>query len=83
MGSSGIVKVGIDCPFGWPESFVDAVSAHRARDRWSGGAGAGARRLMRFRLTDRHVAERFKEPLSMSSTFIGVTAMRCAALLDA
>lgn len=83
MSATGTVKVGIDCPFGWPEHFVHAVSAHRARDHWPGGAGAEARRLMRFRLTDRHIAERFKEPLSVSSTFIGVTAMRCAALLDA
>jgi hypothetical protein len=82
MKADGVVKVGIDCPFGWPKTFVDAVSAHRARQSWPGGAGAAARRLMRFRLTDREVAERFREPLSVSSTFIGVTAMRCATLLD-
>ncbi|GLZ51341.1 hypothetical protein Acsp07_09580 [Actinomycetospora sp. NBRC 106378] len=79
----GIAKVGIDCPFGWPAGFVDAVSAHAAGRTWPGGEGPAARRILRLRLTDREVAARFKEPLSVSSTYIGATAMRCASILNA
>src|SRR4051794_6528329 len=79
-------KVGIDCPFGWPVPFVDAVRAHRDGGRWP-GRGLPAeefRRRLKFRLTDEHVWDRTKSPpLSVSADKIAVPAMRCALLLDA
>jgi predicted nuclease with RNAse H fold len=78
-------KVGIDAPFGWPEEFVEAVSAHRNRAGWPGSAEE--QDLYRFRLsfraTDRALIERgARRPLSVSTDLIGVVAMRCAYLLD-
>src|SRR5262249_48329995 len=32
----GADKVAIDAPFGWPDEFVEAVSAHRNRAGWPG-----------------------------------------------
>jgi predicted nuclease with RNAse H fold len=79
-------KVGIDCPFGWPQPFVEAVSAHALGAPWPdrGRLGASSRRALRYRLTDEVVHKRARVlPLSVSSDRIGVTAMRCAGLLDA
>lgn len=77
------VKIGVDCPLGWPDDFVTFVSAHRA------GvvpipAGVDAkqwRRRLAWRHTD-EVARRLTGlvPLSVSADRIGHTAMRCAAL---
>jgi predicted nuclease with RNAse H fold len=79
-------KVGIDCPFGWPEPFVDAVAAHTHGGAWPGRGqpGLSHRRFLRYRLTDEVVHQQVAVwPLSVSTDRIGVTAMRCAALLDA
>jgi len=79
-------KAGIDCPFGWPQPFVDAVSVHTHGAAWPGRGQPGAphRRSLRYRLTDEIVREQLNVvPLSVSTDRIGVTAMRCAALLDA
>lgn len=79
-------KVGIDCPFGWPVPFVDAVLAHRFGGPWP-GRGLPAqefRRELKFRLTDERVWRKIeKAPLSVSADKIAVPAMRCALLLDA
>lgn len=78
-------RIGIDCPFGWPEGFVAALVAHQAGQPWPGrGApGTGYRRTLCYRATDVQVRERTgRMPLSVSTDRIGVTAMRCAALLD-
>lgn len=79
-------KVGIDCPFGWPEPFLAAVSAHAAGRPWPGrdqGAAADYRRELRYRATDYHVHQvSGRWPLSVSTDLIGVAAMRCASLLD-
>ncbi len=79
-------KVGIDCPFGWPEPFVNAVAAHAHGVAWPGRGqlGMSHRRSLRYRLTDEVVHQQVGIwPLSVSTDRIGVTAMRCAALLDA
>ncbi len=79
-------KVGIDCPFGWPQPFVNAVVAHAHGQAWPGRGqpGPGHRRSLRYRLTDEIVHQQVGIwPLSVSTDRIGVTAMRCAALLDA
>lgn len=78
---------GIDAPFGWPEEFLAAVVAYSEQGAWpiegvSTAAEAAAHRArLRYRETDRFVAERARLPLSVSSDRIAVTAMRCAQLL--
>lgn len=78
-------KVGIDCPFGWPEPFVEAVSAHSRGEAWPGREeppGAYRRRLS-YRTTDLTVWDLIgRPPLSVAADRIGVTAMRLSALLD-
>jgi hypothetical protein len=79
-------KVGIDCPFGWPLPFVNAVAIHANAAAWPGRGqlGSSHRQSLRYRLTDEVVHEQVGIwPLSVSTDRIGVTAMRCAALLDA
>jgi Protein of unknown function (DUF429) len=79
-------KAGIDCPFGWPTPFVEAVVAHGDGAAWPGRGQAGSshRRSLRYRLTDEVVRQRVGWwPLSVSTDLIGVPAMRCAGLLDA
>jgi predicted nuclease with RNAse H fold len=78
-------RVGIDCPFGWPDSFVAAVSAHAAGQPWPGRdrISQDYRRELRYRATDYQVHEiTDRWPLSVSTDRIGVAAMRCASLLD-
>jgi hypothetical protein len=80
-------KIGIDCPFGWPVPFVDAIRTHADHAPWPGTGQPSQktfRDLLAFRCTDQFVRARTKlNPLSVSSNFIGRTAMRCALLLDA
>jgi predicted nuclease with RNAse H fold len=79
-------KVGIDCPFGWPLPFVNAVAIHANAAAWPGRGqlGSSHRQSLRYRLTDEVVYQQVGIwPLSVSTDRIGVTAMRCAALLDA
>lgn len=78
-------KVGIDAPFGWPEEFVSFVAGHHRMEPWPGADAADPdsfRSLLSFRETDRRVRS-VRRPLSVSTDKIGVTAMRCAALLHA
>jgi predicted nuclease with RNAse H fold len=78
-------KAGIDAPFGWPDEFVEAVSAHRNRAGWPGsGEDQDVYRFhLSFRTTDRRLIESgSRRPLSVSTDLIGVVAMRCAHLLD-
>jgi Protein of unknown function (DUF429) len=79
-------KAGIDCPFGWPKPFVEAVVAHGEGAAWPGRdrVGSSYRRSLRYRLTDEVVQRGVGWwPLSVSTDLIGVPAMRCAGLLDA
>lgn len=82
----GADRVGIDCPVGWPDPFVAAVAAHAAGEPWPGRDALDPddfRRSLRLRATDEAVAAATGLiPLSVSTDRIGVTAMRCALLLD-
>jgi predicted nuclease with RNAse H fold len=78
-------KAGIDCPLGWPDRFVEFVTAHRAghvQPRGDDVAGRDWRRHLALRVTD-HVVHDITglTPLSVSADRIGHTAMRCASLL--
>ncbi len=76
-----ITKVGIDAPFGWPESFMDAIAAYREAPAWPVGLDNEIAAL-RLRRTDEAVHARAgKWPLSVSSDKIAGPAMRCAMLL--
>jgi predicted nuclease with RNAse H fold len=70
---------GIDAPFGWPVAFVEAVRNWSERKTWSTGPDVTD---LRYRATDLRIPGP-RRPLSVSTDLIGVTAMRCAAILDA
>lgn len=81
---SEATKTGIDCPLGWPVRFIDFISRHQhdhvevlpelAATEW--------RRQLSYRVTDLHVKQLGIQGLSVSTDRIGVTTMRCAALLS-
>jgi len=76
-------KVGIDCPVGWPEPFVEFLTAHRA-GRPIPPTDLAARRRLAYRTTDLAVIAEFGiRPLSVSADLIGHAAMRAAGLLSA
>ena len=78
--------MGIDCAFGWPDDFVEFVSRHAkgARVDLSRDEGMDWRRRLAYRETDREVLRRTgRSPLSVATDRLGLTAMHCAALLDA
>ena len=78
-------KVGIDAPFGWPDQFVEAITAHHEGRPWPGASEDQDvyRFHLSFRETDRRLIESgARRPLSVSTDLIGVVAMRCAFLLD-
>jgi hypothetical protein len=77
--------LGLDCPLGWPDAFVDFVQAHHAGTAPLSGeveGGAEWRRGLVYRRTDVVVRERIgRWPLSVSTDRLGVTALRGAGLL--
>jgi hypothetical protein len=77
--------LGLDCPLGWPDAFVDFVQAHQAgTDPLHGEVDGGAewRRGLVYRRTDVVVRDRIgRWPLSVSTDRLGVTALRGAGLL--
>lgn len=83
--ADGDVWLGLDCPLGWPDAFVDFVAAHHADAAPRLGpvdGGAQWRRALVYRHTDHVVRERIgRWPLSVSTDRLGVTALRCAGLL--
>lgn len=75
-------RAGIDCPFGWPDAFVDFVTEHRAATLPPRSVDRPHRRDLTLRLTDRIVRdETGLTPLSVSADRIAHPAMRCAGLL--
>jgi hypothetical protein len=85
-------KTGLDCPLGWPSSFVATVAAHHRGERLPPPVGYGEHAdgrpgldPLRFRLTDDITwkATSMRPPLSVSTDLLGVVALRAALLLDA
>lgn len=79
-------KVGLDCPLGWPDSFVATISAHHRRDELPPRERrAGFLDPLIYRLTDDLTwkAAGTRPPLSVSTNLLGVVALRAAWLLDA
>lgn len=83
--SRGAATVGIDCAFGWPVEFAAFVMAHTRREVSPRDlAGRDWRRRLAYRETDRVTrAILGRWPLSVSTDRLGMTAMRCAELLEA
>ena len=77
-------RAGIDCPFGWPTDFVDAIAAHAGNQPWPGRAGRVEHYgRLRLRTTDRVAkAVAGRNPLSASMDKLGATAARWAYLAD-
>ena len=74
----GADKIGIDAPFGWPASFVQAIHGYSTSTVWPNGDISD----LRFRRTDRVARERLgRWPLSVSADRIAMIAMRAARLL--
>ncbi|WP_430593203.1 DUF429 domain-containing protein [Humidisolicoccus flavus] len=85
--SSAAEKIGIDCAFGWPDEFVKFLSTHANRsgdvDFEPVDGGMEWRRRLAYRETDRRVREATgRWPLSVATDRLGLTALRCAGLLD-
>jgi len=69
----------IDCPFGWPNLFVDFL-VNRRDGKPTDGTD---RRPLRLRETDIWVhGQTKKSPLSVSTDKLGSTAIHCSDLLD-
>jgi predicted nuclease with RNAse H fold len=82
---TGANKSGIDCPLGWPREFIDFISQHQHDHVVVDPKMLAAdwRRRLAYRVTDLHVKELPGiQGLSVSTDRIGVTTMRCAALLS-
>jgi predicted nuclease with RNAse H fold len=81
--AGGADKAGIDCPLGWPDTFLAFLRDHRenAGTLAEPGLGAEWRRSLAYRRTDEHVRKALNiVPLSVSTDRIGLTAMRAARL---
>ena len=76
-------KVGIDCPLGWPEPFVEFLIAHRTNPPRPAPPNTSEQgwRSLAYRRTDEHVRTTAGLiPLSVATDRIGLTAMRAARL---
>lgn len=76
-------KVGIDCPLGWPDAFVEFLNAHHEHQLLVPDVmpSASWRRSLAYRITDEYVRSTLGIiPLSVATDRIGLTAMRAARL---
>jgi predicted nuclease with RNAse H fold len=83
--AGSVDKLGLDCPLGWPDTFVDFLVAHRESTVVTPADVAGrdwCRRLAN-RATDLVVRQQIGiVPLSVAADRIGLTAMRAAGVLS-
>ncbi|MEO9138591.1 MAG: DUF429 domain-containing protein [Jatrophihabitans sp.] len=77
----GADKIGIDCPLGWPNAFIDFVTAHRDGHPVTAAGTIAQREPLVYRQTDLYVRAPGLRPLSVSADRIGHAAFRAAALL--
>lgn len=78
---SEATRVGLDCPLGWPDPFIDFLIAQRGGSV-SAPTDLAGRRLLAYRETDRAVtALTGLRPLSVAADRIGHAAMRAAGIL--
>ena len=76
-------KIGIDCAFGWPTAFASFIDKHNNLEGEAFDGGMSSRRELAYRETDRATREIIgRWPLSVSTDRLGLTAMRCAGLLN-
>ncbi|MBJ7433048.1 MAG: DUF429 domain-containing protein [Microbacteriaceae bacterium] len=83
--SSSADKIGIDCALGWPDKFVDFVVNHRAFNHTVDHEFGAMdwRKELCYRETDRRVRDvTGRWPLSVATDRLGVTALRCAGLME-
>lgn len=84
---NGADRAAMDCPFGWPEPFIDFLVDHRAgrAPAPTGRTGLEWRRTLSRRATDLYVAENVPGvvPLAVGADRIAAVAMRAAGLLAA
>jgi Protein of unknown function (DUF429) len=75
-------KIAIDAPFGWPSPFIDALNEYRQTGSWPRDRRDWGpfRDSLTMRATD-HVVSHGR-PLSVATDKLGITAMRCAGLLQ-
>jgi predicted nuclease with RNAse H fold len=76
-------KVGIDCPLGWPDTFVRFLRNHHEGSSAEIPQIAGSmwRRSLAYRVTDERVRAQLEViPLSVAADRIALTAMRAARL---
>jgi predicted nuclease with RNAse H fold len=76
-------KVGIDCPLGWPDTFVEFLNTHHEHRLHFPEEMPSAiwRRSLAYRGTDEHVRHDLGIiPLSVAADRIGITAMRAVRL---
>lgn len=84
------LKVGLDCPLGWPRDFLALVTAHSehaelpAVHTFEPIQKDKALNPLTHRLTDHltWVSSGARPPLSVSTNLLGVVALRAARLLD-
>lgn len=81
-------RAGVDCPFGWPAPFVEALAAHAEHRPWPGRTGRAQHYArLRLRTTDQVAQEVLRpfagrDPLSVSMDKLGAVAARWAYLAD-
>src|SRR5258708_36966658 len=73
--ATDVEKAGIDVPFGWPEGFVNFVSAHKQGENCEKITSE----TFRLRRTDLYLWEQTgRQPLTVSPARIGIAAFRAA-----
>lgn len=77
-----VTKIGIDCPLGWPQAFVDFINAQAAGADLPPAGTVADRAPLTYRVTDLRVARDHPplRPLSVSADRIAHAAFRCAPL---
>jgi predicted nuclease with RNAse H fold len=81
---TGVTKLGVDVPLGWPNKFVQALQQHSRNGSWPADYEHAHNRELRYRQTDIWLQDvlGFRAPLSVSTDRISIPAMRAASVLS-